>query len=59
MRHIISTMGIALILGINDTNTIWWYIGNEFGVHHDINSHNGMMMNRVQVYASPNPTKQK
>ena len=39
MRYIISTMGILIILGIDDTNMLWWYVDAALGVHRHTKIH--------------------
>ena len=59
MKCIQSTIGLPHILGIDDTNTIQWYVNAAFGVHHDMESHTGIMMSMGQRAASSKPTAQK
>ena len=59
MKYIRSTIGIPLILGIGDTNTLCWYVDASFGVHIDMKSPTGMMMTMGQGAASSNLIKHK
>ena len=59
MKYIRSTVGLPLILGIDDTNTLCWYVDAAFWVHRDMKSHTLMIMTMVQGAASSNSTKQK
>ena len=59
MKYIRSTIGLPLTLGIDDTNTLRWYVHAAFGVHRDMKSHTGMMMTMGQGADSSNSTKQK
>ena len=59
MRYIWSTIGLPLILGIYDTNTLRWYVDAAFGVHRDMKSHTGMIMNMGQGAVRSNSKKQK
>ena len=58
-KYIRYTIGLPLILGIDDTNTLCWYVDATFGVHPDMNSHTGMTTNMGQGAASSNSTKHK
>ena len=59
MRYIRSTTGLPLILGIDDTNMLCWYIDAVFGVHRDMKSHTIMMMTMGQGASRSNSTKHK
>ena len=59
MKYIRSTIGLPLILGIGDTNTLCWYVDASFGVHIDMKSPTGMMMTMGQGAASSNLIKHK
>ena len=59
MIYIQSKIVIPLILGIYDTNKLWWYIDTTFGVHSDMKSHTGMIMTMEKVSARSNSTKNK
>ena len=59
MKYIQSTIGIPRILGIDDTNTLCWYVDAAFGVHHDMKSHTGSIMTMGQGSDSSNSTKHK
>ena len=54
MKYIKSTIGPPLILGIDDTTTIRWYVDAAFGVHPDMKSHTQMVMTMGQGAASSN-----
>ena len=58
-RYIQSTMGTPLILGIDDTNMIWWYVDAIFGVHCGTKSHAVIMVTMGQGASRSNSTKHK
>ena len=59
IKYIRSTIGIPLILGIDDTNTLCWYVDTAFGVHCDMKSRTGMMMTMGQGDSRSNSNKHK
>ena len=59
MRYILSTIGIPLILGIDDTSTLHFYVDAAFGVHRDMKSRTGIMTTMGQGTASSNSIKRK
>ena len=59
MKYIQSTIGLPLILGIDDTNTLCWYADAAFGLHQNTKSRTGIMMTMGQGTAISNSTKHK
>ena len=49
----------TLLLVMDNTNTLYWYVDDVFGVHHDMKSHTGIMMAMNQGASRSNSTKQK
>ena len=48
-----------LIIVVDDTNTLRWYVDAVFGVYRDMKSHTGMMMTMGEGSVRSNSTKQK
>ena len=45
MKYIQVTIGLTLILPINKSGDIKWYVDAEFAVHNNTRSHTGGFMN--------------
>ena len=45
MKHIKGTIGLPLILSIDKSGNIKWYVDASFAVHKDTRSHTGGFMN--------------
>ena len=58
MKYIRSTVGLPLILGIDDTNTLRWYVDAAFGLHRDMKSRTVTMITMGHGAARSNSTKQ-
>ena len=52
-------MGLPLILGIYNMNTLRWNVDAGFGVHNDMKSHTVITMTMGQGAALSKSTKQK
>ena len=44
MEHIQGTIGLTMILSIENSVNIKWYVDAEFSVHKDMRSHTGGFM---------------
>ena len=63
MKYIQVTIGLPLIMPINRSENIKWYVDEEFLVHKYTRSHTGVLMNmvtgRAYVYSRRNNIKTK
>ena len=59
IKYISSTIVLPLVIGIDDTNPLCWYVYTAFGLHGDMKSHTKMVMTMGQGAASSNSTKHK
>ena len=59
MIYIQSTIVIPLIIGIDDTNTLHWYVDAAYKAHRHIRSHTGLMITMGQEASSSKSTKHK
>ena len=58
MKYIQGTIGIPLILSIDKSGNIKWYIDASFAVHKDMRSHNGVFVTMGKGGAYVQPSKQ-
>ena len=58
IKYIQETIGLPLILSINNSVNINWYVDAEFAVHKDMRSHHGSFMTMVTVGAYVQSSKQ-
>jgi hypothetical protein len=59
MKYLEGTIGLPLILGMDKTGKIRWYINAAFAVHNDMKSHTGAVMTMGQGAANSQSSKQK
>ena len=59
MKYIQGTIGLTLILSIDKSGNIKWYVDASFAVHKDMRSHTGGFMTLVKGGAYVQPRKQK
>jgi hypothetical protein len=59
MKYLRATIGLPLILGINASGKIRWYVDAAFAVHNDMKSHTGAMMTMGQGASGAQSSKQK
>ena len=59
LGYLKETLFLPLILGSDDTGTIYWYVDASFAVHHNMRSHTGGMMTFGTGAAISMSTKQK
>jgi hypothetical protein len=60
MKYLQATIGLPLILAMDKSGKIRWYIDAAFAVHNDMKSHTGAMMTmRQEGAASAQSSKQK
>ena len=59
VKYIQGTIGLPLILSINNSIKIKWYVDAVFGVNKDMRSHTGGFMTMVTVGAYVQSRKQK
>ena len=59
MKYLKGTIGLPLILGIDDTGVIKWFVDASFAVHNDMKSHTGMFMSMGTGAAAAASSKQK
>jgi hypothetical protein len=59
MKYLEATIGLSLILGMDKSGKIRWYIDAAFAVHNDMKSHMGAMMTLGQGAANAQLSKQK
>jgi hypothetical protein len=59
MRYLRGTIGLPLILGIDDTGILRWHVDASFAVHKDMKSHTGMTLTMGRGAATSNSAKQK
>ena len=59
MKYLKGTIGLPLILGINDTGVIKWFVYASFAIHNDMKSHTGMFMSMGIGAAAAASLKQK
>ena len=59
MKYIQGTIGLPLVLSINKSGNIKWYVDAAIAVHKDMRSLNGGFMTMVTVGAYAHSRKQK
>ena len=59
IKYIQGNIGLPLILSIDKSGNIKWYVDESFAVHKDIRSHNGGFMTMVIGGAYVQSSKQK
>ena len=59
IKYLRATAGLPLILGIDDTNTVSWWVDGAFAVHNAMKSHTGAYMSLGIGAAYANSSKQK
>jgi hypothetical protein len=59
MKYLQATIGLPLILAMDKSGKIRWYIDAAFAVHNDMKSHTGAMMTLGQGAANAQLSKQK
>ena len=59
MKYLKGTIGLPLILSIDDTGVIKWFVDASFAVHNDMKSHTGMFMSMGTGAAAAASLKQK
>jgi hypothetical protein len=59
MKYIWATIGLPLILAMDKSGKIRWYIAVAFAVHNDMKSHTGAMMMMGQGAASAQSSKKQ
>ncbi|VEU38525.1 unnamed protein product [Pseudo-nitzschia multistriata] len=59
MKYLRGSIGLPLILGIDGSGQLKWYIDAAFAVHNDMKSHTGMMMTMGQGAVNSSSSKQK
>ena len=59
MMYLQGTAGLPLIIGVDDTSNVRWYIDGSFTVHNDMRGHTGisMTMGKGSVYSSSRKQK--
>ena len=59
MMYLQGTAGLPLIIGVDDTNNVRWYIDGSFAVHNDMRGHTGiaMTMGKGALYSSSQKQK--
>jgi len=58
-RYLDSTIGLPIILGIDDSGKMRWYVDASLDVHNDMKSHTGATMSMGQGAAFSQSSKQK
>jgi hypothetical protein len=59
MKYLQATIGLPLVLGMDKTGRIRWYIDAAFAVHNDMKSHTGAVMTMGTGAAKSQSNKQK
>ena len=59
MKYIQRIIGLPLILSIDKSGNIKWYVDASFAVHNDMRIHTGGFMTMVTVWAYVQSRKQK
>ena len=59
MKYIQGTIGLPLILSINKSGNIKWYVDAAFAIHKDVRSHTGCFMTTVTGGGYVQSIKQK
>jgi hypothetical protein len=59
MKYLRATVGLPLILGIDDSGVLRWHVDAAFAVHNDMKSHTGATLTLGQGAANSDSTKQK
>ena len=44
LKYLRTNAGLTLILGMDGTNTVSWWVDGEFSIHNDTKSHTGAYM---------------
>ena len=59
LKYLHTTSGIPLILGMDGTNTVSWWVDGEFSIHNYMKSHTGayMSLGIGSTYASSSKQK--
>ena len=59
LKYLHATVGLPLILGMDGTNTISWWVDGAFDIHNDMKIHTGAFMSVVIGAAYASSSKQK
>ena len=59
MKYLRATIGLPLILGIDDTGVLRWHVDAAFAVHNDMKSHTGATLTLGRGAANSDSSKQK
>ena len=59
MKYLKGTIGLPLILGIDDKGVIKWFVDASFAVHNYMKSHTGMFMSMGTGAAAAASSKKK